>query len=130
MTKSALENEVKQDSAANKKKGNSKGAFRLVMMICYQLRKLILAIPVIYFAFKIAAYNETHLPREVGLFLQNNGEFLRMIDRNTAVLMPLFLTLACLVLMVFSRKALYTWAISIFSLALPLMILVSNVYPM
>ena len=66
---------------------------------------------------------------EVGIFLQNNGNFLRMIDRGTAVVFPLLVTLGCLVLMMFSRKAMYTWAISIFSLALPLLILLSNTFP-
>ena len=38
-------------------------------------------------------------------------------------------TFGCLALMMFSRKAMYAWAISIFSLALPLLILISNIYP-
>ena len=98
-------------------------------MTLYRLRKIVMAIPVIYLAFRLAFYNESHLPVEVGLFLQNNGCFLRMIDRGTAVLIPLFLTLGCLVLMMFSRKAMYAWAISIFSLALPILLLISNIYP-
>ena len=39
------------------------------------------------------------------------------------------LTAACLLLMFCSRKAMYPWAISIFTLALPVLLLVSNVYP-
>lgn len=123
---------ARTDAAVKKTKGG-KNAFQknmgVVLMTIYRLRKIVMAIPVIYYAFKIALYNESHLPVEVGLFLQNNGEFLRMVDRNTAVLGPLLLTLACLVLMMFSRKAMYTWAISIFSLVLPLLLLVSNIYP-
>ena len=42
---------------------------------------------------------------------------------------PLALTLACLFLMFCSRKALYPWAISVFTLALPILLLVSNLYP-
>ena len=42
---------------------------------------------------------------------------------------PLGLTAACLLLMFCSRKAMYPWAISIFTLALPVLLLVSNVYP-
>ena len=46
-----------------------------------------------------------------------------------AVMGPLGLTAACLLLMFCSRKAMYPWAISIFTLALPVLLLVSNVYP-
>ena len=42
---------------------------------------------------------------------------------------PLCLTLACLLLMFCSRKAMYAWAISIFTLTLPLLLLFSNTYP-
>ena len=52
-----------------------------------------------------------------------------MISRNAAVMCPLALTLGCLVLMVFSRKAIYSWCISVFTLALPILLLISNVYP-
>lgn len=106
-----------------------KKAMGTVFSILYRLRKVVMALPVIYYAVRIAAYNESHLPSEVGLFLQNNGNFLRMVDRGTAVFWPLVLTFGCLTMMVFSRKAMYAWAISIFSLALPLLILISNIYP-
>ena len=100
-----------------------------VIMFCYRARKFIMALPVAYYALRIAIYNSVRLPTEVGIFLQNNGNFLRMIDRGTAVVVPLAVTFGCLALMMFSRKAMYAWAISIFSLALPLLILFSNIYP-
>ena len=100
-----------------------------VIMFFYRARKFIMALPVAYYALRIAIYNSVRLPTEVGIFLQNNGNFLRMIDRGTAVVVPLAVTFGCLALMMFSRKAMYAWAISIFSLALPLLILISNIYP-
>ena len=103
--------------------------FGAVIMFFYRARKVIMDLPVAYYAFRIAFYNSVHLPSEVGIFLQNNGNFLRMIDRGTAVVVPLAVTFGCLALMMFSRKAMYAWAISIFSLALPLLILFSNIYP-
>ena len=100
-----------------------------IIMFCYRARKFIMALPVAYYALRIAIYNSVRLPTEVGIFLQNNGNFLRMIDRGTAVVVPLAVTFGCLALMMFSRRAMYAWAISIFSLALPLLILISNIYP-
>lgn len=100
-----------------------------IIMVLYHLRKVVMAAPVIYYALKLAAYNAQHLPDKVGLFLQNSGAFTQMIDKGLAVTGPLVLTCSCLFLMLFSRKAMYAWAISIFTLALPVLLLVSNIYP-
>lgn len=107
----------------------SRGALDSAFTIIYRLRKVIMALPVAFYAFKLAIYNGMHLPVEVGLFLQNNGDFLFMVDRNVAVLFPLLVTFGCLTLMMFSRKAMYAWVISIFTLTLPLLLLISNIYP-
>jgi len=95
----------------------------------YRLRKIFLAAPVVYYALKLARYNMEHLPEQVGINLQSTGEFAQTISRNMAVTGPFVLTLSCLVLMFCSRKAMYSWAISIFTLAVPLLLLFSNVYP-
>lgn len=95
----------------------------------FRLRKFVMAAPVVYYALKLAAYNSEHLPPQVGINLQSTGEFAQTISRQLAVVGPLGLTLACLVLMFCSRKAMYSWAISIFTLALPLLLLISNMYP-
>ena len=106
-----------------------KSVIGVLVMVGYRLRKVVLAIPVIYYALKIAAYNGEHLPEDVGLMLLANGEFAYTVSRYLAVMGPLVLTGGCLVMMLFSRKALYPWAISIFTLILPLLLLVSNIYP-
>ena len=51
------------------------------------------------------------------------------VARSMAVMGPLALTGVCLLMMFFSRKALYPWAISVFTLALPVLLLISNLYP-
>ncbi len=109
--------------------GGFQKAIGAVVMFFYRARKIVMAAPVAIYAFYLAYQNSIRLPSEVGIFLQNNGNFLRMIDRGTAVVFPLVVTFGCLTLMMFSRKAMYAWAISIFSLALPLLILVSNIFP-
>lgn len=101
----------------------------LIGIWLYRLRKIVMAAPVVYCAVKLAAYNTEHLPEQVGLNLQASGEFAVTIARSLAVSGPLGLTIGCLVLMFFSRKAMYSWAISIFTLALPLLLLLSNTYP-
>ena len=101
----------------------------LIGVWLFRLRKFVMAAPVVYAAIRLAAYNAKNLPEQVGLNLQSTGEFAMTISRYLAVVGPLGLTGACLLLMFCSRKAMYPWAISIFTLALPLLLLISNVYP-
>ena len=98
-------------------------------MVLYRLRKVVLAAPVVYYALKLAAYNREHLPEMVGLNLQTSGEFAIQITRQLAILGPLGITAGCLVMMFLSRKALHSWAISVFTLILPVVLLLSNQYP-
>ena len=98
-------------------------------MLLFRLRKLVLAAPVVYAAVKLALYNKANLPEQVGINLQSSGEFAQMITRDVAVMGPLGLTAACLLLMFCSRKAMYPWAVSVFTLVLPVLILLTNLYP-
>lgn len=95
----------------------------------YRLRSVLLAIPVIILALQIARVNFELLPDMVGLNLQNSGEFTYMVAKETAVYGPLAITALCLLMSALSKKTLYPWLISLFSLALPLMILLTNVFP-
>ena len=109
--------------------GKIKNVVGILIMCVYRLRAVFMAIPVAYYALKLAAYNSHHLPEDVGVNLQSTGEFAMTISRELAVTGPLVVTAACLVLMLFSRKALYPWAVSVFTLVLPILLLVSNLYP-
>ena len=109
--------------------GKINRVINLIGLWLFRLRKFVLAAPVVYYALKLAEYNRTHLPEQVGINLQSTGEFAQYISRNMAVMGPLALTGGCLVLMFCSRKAMYSWAISVFTLALPLLLLLSNAYP-
>ena len=101
----------------------------LIGMFFFRLRKIVLTVPVAYYALQMAQYNRQHLPEQVGINLQSSGEFAQFVTRDVAVMGPLGLTAACLMLMFCSRKALYPWAISVFTLIVPLLILFTNLYP-
>lgn len=109
--------------------GKINSVVNTIVVWLFRLRKIVLAAPVVYYALKLASYNMEHLPEQVGINLQVSGEFAQTVSRQFAVLGPLGLTLACLLLMFCSRKAIYAWAISVFTLALPLLLLLSNAYP-
>lgn len=101
----------------------------IILTVLYRLRKVFMAIPVAYYAIKLAQYNMENLPAVVGFDMQANGVFAQMLSREVAVMGPLVVTGFCLVMMFFSRKAIYSWAISIFTLILPIILLISNRYP-
>lgn len=128
----AFVNEARTQTGFGKVKavvGKINSVINTIGVWLFRLRKFVMAAPVVYYALKLAAYNRTHLPEQVGINLQSTGEFAQYISRNMAVMGPLALTIGCLILMFCSRKAMYSWAISIFTLTLPLLLLLSNAYP-
>lgn len=101
----------------------------IIFRCLFRLRKIAMAVPVVYFAIQIANANLERLPEAVGLNLQSTGEFAVMVTRDYAVYGPLGITAFCLLLMFFSRKTLFPWVVSIFTLALPYLIYLTNMYP-
>ena len=113
------------------KRENSKCSDTLYIIkgICrmlFKLRGLILGIPVAVAAVVMAIYNQINLPDMVGISLQASGEYAKMVGKEIAVIGPLALTGICIVLIFCSKKVLYPWMISLFSLILPLLILFTN----
>ena len=109
--------------------GKIGNVFYQIGLWIYRLRRFILAAPVIIAALKIADMSMERLPEMVGLNLQSTGEFAQIVTREYAVYGPLGVTGLCLLLMFFSRKVLYPWLISSFTLVLPIFIYLTNVYP-
>ena len=105
------------------------GAIGFICTWIYKLRKFAMAIPVVIAALKLASDNMARLPEVVGLNIQSTGEYAISVTRNYAVWGPFGLTMFCLLLMFCSRKATYPWIISIFSLAVPFLIYLTNLYP-
>ena len=95
----------------------------------YRLRGILLAIPVGWLAIRLALENIARLPETVGINLLANGEYAMYVTRSVAVMGPLAVTAVCLLLMFCSRRVLYPWLISLFSLVLPLLIWVTNIFP-
>lgn len=95
----------------------------------FRLRGFFMAIPVALAALALAAKNMARLPEEVGINLLATGEYQFLISRGLAVMAPLVVTAVCLVMMWLSRRTIYPWVISIFSLVLPILIYITNVFP-
>ena len=95
----------------------------------YNLRSIILAVPVVIVAIRLAIMNMSRLPDKVGILILSSGEYQWMVDKGITVMGPLAVTAACLLLMFLSRRVVYPWLISLFSLALPLLIYITNIFP-
>lgn len=123
------ESKKKQNTVADRAGEATGKAIRVLRVIgswAYKLRSILLSIPVMIGAIWLAVYNSDHLPEIVGLDLQANGQYGILIDRSIAVLGPLAVTAVCLLMVFCSRRVVYPWLISLFSLILPVAILLSN----
>ena len=95
----------------------------------YKLRSVLLAVPVAVAAVWMAIRNLALLPEQVGINLLSSGEFQYTVSRSLAVMGPLAVTAVCLLMMFCSRRVMYPWLISIFSLVLPYLIWITNIFP-
>ncbi len=100
---------------------------KVIASYAVRMRKILLSVPVLIIALVEAERNWQSLPERVGITLINPGEFAQLVSKGTAVFGPLAVTAVCLLLMYCSRRTLYPWLISVFSLALPLLLYLTNV---
>ncbi len=115
-----------RNRTTNKKTSDALYVIKGICKLLFKLRGLILGIPVAVAAVVMAIYNQINLPDMVGISLQASGEYAKMVGKEIAVLGPLAVTGICIVLIFCSKKVLYPWLISMFSLILPLLILFTN----
>lgn len=109
--------------------GNVKKIWAVAWPWIWRFRKVLLAIPVVYYGLYLARLNWNLLPERVGLSLQTTGEYSKYISREMAVYGPLGITGGCLAMMFLSRKTIYPWMICMFSMLLPVLILITNIFP-
>lgn len=127
------EKKIDKVKSKDKKKGQG-NTFVFICQWIFKLRSLFMAIPVVFASIIIAIHNSTHLPEKIAVYFPTvfaNDMVVKMteLDRGTAVSIPLLITGACLALMCCSRRTIYPWIISIFSLVLPLFFLFVGMYP-
>jgi len=103
--------------------------FSVIGKVLYHMRKLFLSVPVVWLAVRIYGIAMEKLPPVVGLLLRESGDYVRMVERETAALGCMAVTAVCLLMMFCSRRTLYPWLISLFSLVLPILLIVTNTFP-
>lgn len=116
--------------------------FALLWKYIYMFRGILISAPVAAAAVLVASWGQKNLPEMVdithvvvdkeaegallGLFVMTSEQ----ISRDVAVGAPLFLTALCLVFTILSKRTLYPWLISVFTLCLPIVMYFLNTYPM
>lgn len=101
----------------------------------YRLRSVVLAIPVALAAIILALRNLVKLPDSVMFSSAALNEAGNLIFQNItvtkalAVWGPLGITALCLAMMFLSKRVVYPWLISLFSLILPIVLLLINTFP-
>lgn len=103
--------------------------FKKNWRLSFELRKVALAAPVVMLMLWLENECRQRLPELVGINLMASGDFEQLIARDTAIGYTSAITIACLVLMFFSRKTIYPWLISLFSLLLPVLLILTNTFP-
>lgn len=116
--------------------------FATLWRYIFWFRGIIMAAPVAAASAVLAAMNMNRLPETVEItkialdtkaedalfgFLVTSTDY---VARDVAVYAPLLVTGICLLLMFCSKRKLYPWIISIFTLCLPLVLYLFNTYPM
>lgn len=112
-----------------KEKNATGGALAGIGKVICKLRGILLSIPVLLAAIVLAVENSKRLPETVGINLLANGEYQWMVAREAAVRWPILFTALCLVMVLCSKKVVYPLLISVFSLVIPILIWVTNVFP-
>ena len=100
----------------------------------YTLRSVLMSIPVAVAAVVLALRNQVKLPDVVTFDIAGTkaGQLIFRtisVSRSVAVLLPLVITIFCLIMTFCSKKVIYPWLISIFSLILPIVLLLINTFP-
>ena len=106
-----------------------KHVLEIIGKVLFYSRKVFLTVPVVLAAIKIYQIAKERLPQNVGVFLQDDGTFRYLFPMNTALMYCFVATGACLLMMYCSRKTIYPWIISLFTLVLPMLLIITNMYP-
>ena len=118
---------------SDKKNSVFRENMRTLWQWTYRLRSLVLAIPVAMTAVVLAIRNITILPAVVTFDVAaiKKGELVFQsiaVAKGVAVMAPLMITLCCLVLTFCSKKVVYPWLVSLFSLVIPLVLALVNTF--
>lgn len=126
--------DTQQEATSKPKAEKEESVMKSVLSWMYKLRSVFLAIPVVFGAIILAIINGNNLPDQVTLCMPSFADDtmaveLMEISKSTAIFVPILITALCLAMVFCSKRLVYPWLISVFSLVLPLFIYFSSVFP-
>ena len=110
---------------------------RVIALTLFHMRKLFMAAPVVLAAMRLATMTKEALGGPFRFFImdvvaswQQSEMVIRQVEisQEVAVAGPMLVTCACLGLMFLSRRTVWPWLVSIFSLVIPVFIILSATY--
>lgn len=113
-----MENKSDREELQNSKKFTGE-KLKAVLKWVFQLRSVALSVPVAVIAVILAINNAATL---TGGLVIGAGENLITIGRAVLVMGPLALTALSILMTLFSKKVIYPWLISVFTLLLPIVV--------
>lgn len=130
-------NEKKRISIPGIRKEDREKEENLFKAICkwvYKLRSVFLSIPVAFASVILALTNLARLPNVITVYMPAVKDGVLALStmelaRGGAVLLPLLLTAACIVMVLLSRRVLYPWLISLLTLAVPIFFYYISIFP-
>lgn len=112
-------------------------AWRVIKTICkylYMFRGVFISIPTAIVAIMLALRNSERLPESVAVeifrFWKVDETAAATISRTSAVMIPLAITGVCILMTILSKRTVFPWLIGVFTLVLPILIWVTNLYPL
>ena len=128
--------EQQRENAASGQKSGQKDAGTLgnIWHWIYKLRTVILAIPVVIGSIILAIASASKLPETLQIYFPSTADkeiMVKMVEmsKGTAIFVPILITAFCLLMMFCSKRVVYPWLISVFSLALPVFFLFISIFP-
>ncbi len=115
--------------SSNTEKKTFWSVIKIIWSYIWKFRAVIISIPVLVYSIILAVQNSARLPDQVGINLLADGTFGMTVSRGNAVLIPVLITFGCILLTCFSKRTLFPWLISVFTLVLPILIWIVNIYP-
>ena len=124
---------MKKEKALKTSDQPKKEKLRAAAKVVYKFRSLFMAIPVVACSINLALVSAAKLPSKLMLSIpavQERELVLKLVemDKTTAIFVPVLITAVCLLLMFCSRRQLFPWLISIFSLILPGTLIVAGMF--
>ena len=120
-----MDNHVQSGETQNPNESKNSGGFQSVMQWVFKLRSVALSIPVAVIAVILAVNNAAVLPAELAI---GAGDSVTIISKSVLVMGPLALTALAILMTLFSKRVVYPWLISAFTLLLPIVLSITMTF--